>query len=451
MQTKYDRNPKEIQGTAQFSIQLGQRLSDFLSPLLNTLDERLDKRLVRTLLRLVLVIVQFRHNGNGLVLSELGGYLLSPDQAPAGTKRISNLLRSPKWHYGLLEKFLWKQGDATVAHLADAEKEVLCLWDESVLEKPESIAIEGLSAVRSSVARRLKRIKPGYFNPPSGRPIFVPGMNWVMLMVTGMKTRPTLAAMRWWTTRGPLRSSRRAEEQHLLRVCARRWGRRVVHVWDRGFVGSPWLGQAFKYRSRFVMRWSKRTHLVGPQGKTNAWKICRGKRSWQYRLIWDARRRCQRRTGIFAIAVTHHDYPHVPLWLVVSRPGKGRSPWYLLTSELIHSPEDAWRVVFIYARRWQIEMAFRFNKTELAFESPRLWFWQNRLKLLLIASLAYAFLLSLLQLPDSCREWLLRHWCHRTGKRYRTASIPLYRIRIALSRLWLSYPPPLSFPWDNPG
>ena len=36
------------------------------------------------------------------------------------------------------------------------------------------------------------------------------------------------------------------------------------------------------------------------------------------------------------------------------------------------SPEN-WDVVFAYARRWQIEMSFRYGKSELAMESPRLW------------------------------------------------------------------------------
>ncbi len=44
-------------------------------------------------------------------------------------------------------------------------------------------------------------------------------------------------------------------------------------------------------------------------------------------------------------------------------------------------------------------MAYRYVKSELALESPRLWFWHNRLKLLLMTTLVYAFLLSLLE-PD---------------------------------------------------
>ena len=89
-------------------------------------------------------------------------------------------------------------------------------------------------------------------------------------------------------------------------------------------------------------------------------------------------------------------------------------------------------------------MAYRFSKTELAMESPRLWFWDNRLKLMLMVSLVYAFLLSLLAPAFADRVcWLLRFWCHRIGKRHRVASLPLYRLRSALSRLWLHHPPDL--------
>jgi hypothetical protein len=75
-------------------------------------------------------------------------------------------------------------------------------------------------------------------------------------------------------------------------------------------------------------------------------------------------------------------------------------------------------------------------------EIPRLWSGERRQKLLLLPVLAYAFLLSLLALPHrALQHWLLRYWCHRTGKRSRDASTPLYRLRSALSRLGLAYLP----------
>ena len=105
-----------------------------------------------------------------------------------------------------------------------------------------------------------------------------------------------------------------------------------------------------------------------------------------------------------------------------------------------------------YARRWQVEMCYRACKTDLAMESLRLLFWANRLKLLLMVTLVYAFLLSLLA-PElkSLAQDLLRGWCHRTGERYRQAAIPLSRLRAALSALWLSYPPKLTSATQNSG
>lgn len=443
---------QDCASAAEQSQVLAQQLEDFVAPLLVTLDKRLDKRLVRTFLRSLLAILTFRHSRYGLLLSELGAYITSPDKAPAGTKRLSNLLRSPRWRYWYIGRFLWQRADVFVQQQAQETETTLVVWDESVVEKAESIALEGLCPVRSSQAARLKRIKPGYFNPPGGRPVFVPGMQWMTLLVLGMSGPPVVAAMQWWTTRGKFASQKRPTAVQLLHRCAYAWKQHVIHVWDRGFANGPWLGQAFRFQVRFIVRWKTQQKLVDAKGKRNAWKITRGKRSLDHRLIWDTRRRCWRKTGILYAAVTQPDYPDQPLFLVVSRPGKGRKPWYLLTNEALQSVDDAWRIVFAYARRWQVEITYRYAKTELAMESPRLWSWQNRLKLMMMVALVYAFLLSLLDSRlEALRHALLRHWCHRTGKRYRVFTIPLYRLRSALSRLWLSYPPDFTFRWQTSG
>ena len=162
---------------ANVSAEVSEQLKQFLAPLLVQLDSVMDKRLVRTFFALVQTIITHRHSTNGLLLSELGGYLLSPAKAPAGTKRISNLLRSQTWSYKLIERFLWVQACLRLDELEKQQETALLVWDESVWEKPESITIEGLCAVRSSQAARLKRIKKGFYNPP-GRPIFVPGKKW---------------------------------------------------------------------------------------------------------------------------------------------------------------------------------------------------------------------------------------------------------------------------------
>lgn len=434
---------RKKQENEQISEGLAKSCGQFLKALMIDLDKKLDRRLLKTLRDLVLIIIIHRHRNNGLLLSELGGYLMGAHRAPAGTKRIAALLHSKKWGQEAIEEFLWKRGNEKVYEVMGPDSDPYVIWDESVLEKPESLKAEGLCAVISSKAKRLKRIRPGFFNPPGGRPICGPGFHWLQILVLGMKGAPTLAHWRCWTTRGERETNKRAEEAQILQKVAQLWGMDVVHIWDRGFAGSPWVSLALHYHLRFIVRWQKNYKLVGPDGQAKkAWQITRGKRSLDHRLIYDCKRHCERKTGIFVVPV-HLPGSSFPLWLVVSRPGPGKQPWYLLTSDPIDSLEDAWRTVFAYNRRWQVEMSLRFDKSELAFESPRLQKWEVRMKFIAIALLAHAFMIQLLS-PRALltRNWLLSFWCHRTGKRSRFTSAPLYRLRFALSLLWLYFRPP---------
>ena len=140
---------------------------------------------------------------------------------------------------------------------------------------------------------------------------------------------PDLAAMRWWTSRGPRESFKRDEQGTLLLQLALPWGRWVLHVFDQGFASSFWLGLLFAFSLRFVLRWKKEYHLVDAQGNRRAaWKIARGKRGWQERTVWDCRHHQWVQASILALAVHHPDYPELPLWLVIAR-RKGGLPWYL--------------------------------------------------------------------------------------------------------------------------
>jgi hypothetical protein len=405
------------------------------------LHQVLDRRLVQTLLDLLQVIVMQRHRQHGLVLTELGGHLLGPAQAPAGTKRIDRLLKSTRWQAAALIDFLWEKGDEAVQRLIHPQDDIYVIWDESVLEKPESLKAERLGPVRSSKARRLLRIKPGFYTPPRG-PAFVPGWNWLQVLVAGPRGPATLAHLRWWTTRGPAASDKRTEETQILQQVARRWGRQVVHLWDQGFAGEPWVSQAVQQDVRFILRWKKNYKLETVTGQLlKAWECTRGKRSMDHRLIYDSRRRCERDTGVLYLPVRVPDVPG-HLWLVVARAGQGRTPWYLLTNEPITDVAGAWRIVLAYSRRWQVEMSLRYSKSELAFESPRLRTWDALTKLWAIVALVQAFLVSLRDdRLEPLRTWLLQHWCARTDKRLRKTKAPLYRLRLALSSLWLAHRP----------
>lgn len=419
-------------------------LARFLAPLLIELDARIDKRLVRTFLQTVAIILTFRDRVNGLLLSEMGGYLESPDKAPAGTKRLSRLLHCAKWSAELIRQYLWQRATARLTTWQSAGLDALAIWDESAWEKPESFAPEEYAPVRSSKAARLTHIKKGYYTPPHA-PIFVPGLHWLAVLLVGRDQHhdpPALAAMNWWTSRGTRASFKRDEQAKLLLQLAAQWERGVLHIFDQGFASSFWLGLLLAFSLRFVLRWKKDYQLLDAQGNRRAaWKIAQGKRGWQERMVWDSRRHLWVRASILAFPVHHPNYPEQSLWLVIAR-RKGGLPWYLLTNELITCAEDAWRIMFAYARRWQIELTWRENKSELAFQSPRLWDWEPREKLLLLATLAYAFLLTLLEpFYESLRCWLLRRFCHRTGQHCRQAHAPFARLRLALSRLWQDFAP----------
>src|SRR5436853_1342923 len=296
--------------TAQASelaaTRLAHQLAGFLAPVLRTLDQQIDRRLVSTFLATLIAIVQWRNRAHGLLLSELGAYILTPEQAPAGTKRLSNLLRSSHWKASLLADTLWQQADARIQALRASGEEPLLVWDGSVLEKPETLTNDDLCAVRSSKARRLKRIRPGFFNPPGGRPICVPGLHWLGLLILGRSGAPTVAAMRWWTKRGDRASDQQTELRSLLTQSVTAWGRTLLHIWDREFASAAWVCQMIDTNSRFVLRWKKRNKLLDSWGEARkAWEITRGKRSWGYRYLRDSHTGEQHKVGVVASCVTH--------------------------------------------------------------------------------------------------------------------------------------------------
>jgi len=129
-----------LHASPQVATDLHTRLTTFLFPFLVVLDDHLDRRLVQTFVATLAAILRWRNRSHGLLLSELGGYLSSPSHAPAGTKRLSNLLRSPRWSASLIGHFLSQQADARLAALEAIGEGALAIWDESVLEKPESIS-----------------------------------------------------------------------------------------------------------------------------------------------------------------------------------------------------------------------------------------------------------------------------------------------------------------------
>ena len=405
------------------------------------LDAQIDKRLVDTFLDLFSIIMMFRNRAMGLLLTELGGFLCGFAHAPAGTKRISNLLRSKKWFSELIDNHLFMRTKDRIEQLLREGRRPLLLWDDSRLEKNESWVSEGLCSVFSSKAQRLTRIRPGFYNPPSGR-ICVPGFQWTGVFLSHLGGVPSVCQMTWWTTRGKFKEDPDNIIYRLLKKLHQHIGQAVVHVLDRGYANEKMLRYLLSFHQAFIIRW-KQNHLLNhaEKGCKKTHLLARSFKGRASKIVRDKVRQKDKRISIDWTAVNHPYFPDNQLFLIIVRDKRNyNSPMYLITSLPIVKQRQAWEVLFSYMHRWEAEQGFRFLKSEMGLESPRLWFWNNRMKLMAIVVLVYDFLLSVLRNWKSWVPVFLSEWAHRTGKRYRNASIPLYRLRMAIANC-------LSFYW----
>jgi hypothetical protein len=198
-----------------------------------------------------------------------------------------------------------------------------------------------------------------------------------------------------------------------------------------------------------VIRWKKKHKFFNLQGEEGLLStLTRYKRSVDHKEIWDEQKKCYLKTGIMFLPLRHASYAK-PLWVVVVR--RGGEPWYLITDIPVTTVQDAWDIYWIYRKRWKIETCFRYEKSELAMETVRLFDTEKRRKLLSIVILVHAFILSLFcEEFEGVKEWILHRYCHRTGKKYREKSHPIYRLRWAISRFWQKYCPQFSFAAFSP-
>jgi hypothetical protein len=476
---------KKKSSSQALATTISDKCLTFLKPFLKQLDRTLDLRLVRTLANTVTSIVRHHQRSTALLLSELGAYLTDPEHAPAGTKRLANLIHSSKWNAQAVEEYLLEQGRWRIGKELPCSPEgrILCILDGSVVEKAESRQIEGLAPVISSKARRLSRPRPkmgtGYYRGPPGKPIVVPGWHWVSVLLTRWarvyeRLPLTLGAWYWYTkpsaelfkAEEDIPRQREAEASWIVlsRIVTAYGKEKLLHVWDRGLANAKWLGPVLEEGWHFVVRWKKGNKLrpadalsIGNAQASQtarerdgvvAWRLTMRKRPWGHRQITNPRNPSQLVNVYYGAVPVYLLNRDEPLWLVWARLGRetkrrrgGREPWRLLTNEIVTTEKECWRIVEAYAARWQIEQVLRYGKSELGIESVRVKQWEVRRKLLAIVSLVYAFLIDLL--GDSTGSLLKRvlAWAHRTGRQAQSAWRPLYRLRLALAALWQRYTP----------
>ena len=419
------------QKTSEFLL---RQSNSYLSSLQDKLYKQIDTRLAHTFFDLFISILAFRNRAMGLLLSELGGYITGFRSAPAGTKRISNLLKCFNWDASIIDDFFFERGKERIHKMIHSGKRPLLLWDDSRIEKPESWFLQGLCSVFSSKGQRLTKIKRGFYKKPSSR-ICVPGYKWTGIVLSGLGEIPSVFQMTWWTTRGTYKEVGTNIIYRMLRKLSADVGQLALHVLDRGYANIKMLEWFTQFEQLFVIRWKTSHLLVNEHGVSkNTHLIARSYKGKGGKIVWDKERKKSKHVTIAWAPVKHSELPDSQMFLVIVRDKNNyNGPMYLLTNLTIENEEQAWEVCFSYIHRWEIEQAFRCCKSELAMESPRLWFFRRTLKLLGIVSLVYDFLLRMLRNWKAWVNQLLDNWCPRTGNRYRLARIPIYRLRMAIS------------------
>ena len=412
----------------------------YLSSLQKELSKQIDARFVRTFFDLFIAMLTFRNRAMGLLLTELGGFIAGFSSAPAGTKRISRLLRCKKWSHHLIDDFFFNRGKQRMLKLKEEEKKrPLLLWDDSRIEKPESWFLEGLCSVFSSKGQRLTKIKKGYYNPPTSR-ICVPGYKWTGITLSALGEIPSVFHMAWWTTRGRHKEHGTNIIYKMLKKIHGQIGSMALHVFDRGYANANMLEWLINFQQDFLIRWKNNHLFINEKGEVKKIHlIARSYKGKSSRFIWDKQRKKMKHVSVAWAPVWHPEFPDNQLYLVIIRDKNNyNSPMYLLTSLPIEAKSQAWEMCYTYMHRWEIEQSFRCCKSELAMESPRLWWFENTLKLLAVLTLVYDFLLRMLCNWKPWTNQLLANWCHRTGNRYRQAAIPIYRLRAAISMALLA-------------
>src|SRR2546421_1044596 len=190
-----------------------EQLARYLRPYQERLDAYVDRRVVGNLMATVGAIVQSRC---ALTTSELGSAICGPAHAEAGTQRLQYALHHQGWEAEVIEEVLWDQAEQRRQQIEQCGETALCIWDSSVIEKPESEKLEGLGPVRSSKARRLGRSRKDLYNQPSRIPVRVRGYEWESLLLVGADGIPQVVAMRWWQREKGVPGQQREQQERFL-------------------------------------------------------------------------------------------------------------------------------------------------------------------------------------------------------------------------------------------
>ncbi len=424
---------------AELAQEASAHVQDFLHHHLDRLSKRMNIQTFRKLLLFAESMIRMEADKHALWMSHIATEVYGGDREPAGVKCFNRVLSNPHWSAYDIHRSLRDQGEEQATQIA---KEVYIALDPSDWEKPESLKSEGLQKVVSPRARHLARPRRGFGGAPLLHPVCVPGFHFIAATLMGATGPGSLVDYRWWK-KSPTESQQTMTLMEFTHSLAIRYqDMHPIFLGDRGVGNRAILRQWGDGGIRFVVRFNDQVGLCAKQNGEllPAKQFFARKQGTVKCSIYDTRTRTQVTVRLLWCSVWLPDTVE-PLTLVVVRHPNRKGSWRLVTNLPVNTSLQAMHIAEIYARRWQVEWSLRFLKSEMQGESPRIQVWERREKLVALAFLVYAYLVSLLITHHPLVQCILQAESHRTGRKTRLVIAPLYRLRAALRRLLTRYIP----------
>lgn len=135
--------------------------------------------------------------------------------------------------------------------------------------------------------------------------------------------------MQWWTTKGLHKECRSNIFYRMLKSFSNEFGQLLTHVLDRGYASEDTLEKMFRFKQKFIVRWKGLHKLMDGEGAIkNTWRIVKGKKGLDKRVVWDKERKQKVKIEIYYEQVKHpelvEEYPDNQLFLGAITKGQSK-------------------------------------------------------------------------------------------------------------------------------
>ncbi|MGB2753681.1 MAG: transposase [Phycisphaerae bacterium] len=389
-------------------MKVSARLETFLKPILAEVD-KVRRRFVRQAVTGILT-------SRSLVVTEMARRIHDGTAALDYTaKRLCRELVAETWHLPTLQQ---RHLDAVASWVGEETPIAVDLTD---LAKPRGRQFEYLALVRDGDQDRLQ---PGY---------------WCLEAYTADGEEPLPLVLQPFSVQDPRTPSQNLVILAALEQLRQTFANRGLYLFDRGFDAGEILNALLDKGMRFLVRLRGDRHLVLDHGvrlpaRDIADRLATANVAWRWRPA-----SCRLDAHWIGYLPARLPGRPEPLTLVVALfPGPDGGMMMLLTNRAVASAPQAEHTLRLYAHRWKAEEGIRVLKQEVGLEGFRIRCLEAIRRLVFLALLAIAFLVSISEKTLSLAEQIIR----RGQPLRRARGMILYRLARGIRYLFTHLSPP---------